>query len=122
MKTTLEIGKEEMFKAIRLLYNDYRLPRLNIKTNEWHAFFNETCKYFDNPELADNYSVALNIIIRRALNLALVDDAKEITINYLIDALQDLTVFHIFLEDIQEIQDNIRRQITEERNKKYLKK
>ena len=98
MKDTLQIGKEEMFKAIRELYNEYQLPRLNIEQNEWNAFFNTTCKYFDVPELLDDYPIALNIIIRRALNLALIDGAKEVRINYLINALCDLTVFHITRE------------------------
>lgn len=122
MKTTLEIGKEEMFKAIRELYQEYRLPRLNIKTNEWHAFFNITCAHFDNEELVDDYPIALNIIIRRAINMALVDGSNEVNIKYLIDALCDLSVFHIFTEEINEIQEAIKAQIEETNNKKIIKK
>ena len=118
MKTTLEIGKEEMFKAIRELYQEYSLPRLNIKTNEWHTFFNVTCAHFDNEELVDDYPVALNIIIRRALNLALIDGADEVTIKYLIDALCDLSVFHIYTDEINEIQETIKAQINDENERK----
>ena len=122
MKDTLQIGKEEMFKVIRELYNDYNLPRMNIATNEWHAFFNTTSSFFDIPELCEDYPVALNIIIRRALNLALIDNAKEVKIKYLIDALMDLTVFHITNEDINKIRDDINKNILETNEKKYIKK
>ena len=121
MKNTVDIGKEEMFKAIRKLYNEYNLPRLNISQNEWLAFFNLTSKIFDDKELCDDYPVALNIVIRRALNMALIDNAKEVTINYLIDALCDLSVFHIYSNEISNLQDEIKCQIEINKVKKYTK-
>lgn len=122
MKDTLQIGKEEMFKAIRELYNEYQLPRLNIEQNEWQAFFKVTAEYFDVPELFEDYPIALNIVIRRAINLALIDGAKEIKINYLIDALQDLTAFHVYQNEVEKMQDNIKKNIEEQKEKKYIKK
>ena len=124
MKNLEQIGKEEMFKAIRDLYEEYRdrLPRLNIENNEWQAFFKETSKHFNMVDLADDYPVALNIIFKQAINMALLDNAKEVTFNYIIDALSDLTIFHLFTEEIDEIKKNIKEEIQESNNKKYIKK
>ncbi len=124
MKNLEQIGKEEMFKAIRDLYEEYRdrLPRLNIENNEWKAFFKETSKHFNIVDLADDYPVALNIIFKQAINMALLDNAKEVTFNYIIDALSDLTIFHLFTEEIDEIKKNIKEEIQESNNKKYIKK
>ena len=122
MKNTIDIGKEEMFKIIRELYDKYKLPRLNISQNEWSSFFNVLGSYFDNDELRDDYPIALNLIIRRAFNLALVDSSKELTIDYIIDALKDITVFHIYSEKVTKIQNSIREKIEEANNKKGFTK
>ena len=122
MKTTIEIGKEAMFKAIRELYNDYRLPKLNISQNEWNAFFNVTGEDFDSRGISDDYTTALNIVIRRALNMALINNAKEVAIDYLINALCDLHVFHIKTSEIEKIQKEIKDKIELAKSKKYIKK
>ena len=124
MKNLEQIGKEELFKAIRKVYEEYRdrLPRLNIENNEWQAFFKETSKHFNMVDLADDYPVALNIIFKQAINMALLDNAKEVTFNYILDALSDLTIFHLFTEEIDEIKKNIKEEIQESNNKKYIKK
>ena len=124
MKNLETIGKEEMFRAIRSLYEEYRdkLPRLNIENNEWKAFFKETSKHFDMMDLEDDYPIALNIIFRRAVNMALLDNAKEVTFNYIIDGLSDLTIFHLFTEEIDKIKNNIKEDLEKSNNKKYIKK
>lgn len=122
MKTTIEIGKEAMFRAIRELYNNYRLPKLNITQNEWNAFFSVTGEAFDSREISDDYTTALNIVIRRALNMALIDNAKEVVIDYLINALCDLIVFHIQSNEIEKIKKDIKDKIELANTKELIKK
>ena len=122
MKTTIEIGKEAMFRAIRELYNNYRLPKLNISQNEWNAFFNVTGEAFDSRGISDDYTTALNIVIRRALNMALIDNAKEVVIDYLINALCDLIVFHIQSNEIEKIKKDIKDKIELANTKELIKK
>ena len=121
MKSNKEVGKREMFKAINTLYQDYKLPRIRISKEEWDIFFDITSSYFADDKQLTDYIIGVNIVIRRALNFALLDGAKEFTIDYLIKSLSDLTVCHIFLDQIKKMQEDIRNEIKNTKEKEFVK-
>ena len=117
MDNIKEIGKKEVFNAIEELYRKYQLPILSITDDEWNIFFDVMSKAFENKDSINDYLVAINIVLRRALNFAIVCDSKEFTIKYLIDALCDLTVFHIYRDEINKIQDEIKNKLNKQKIK-----
>lgn len=117
MKNIKEIGKQETFKAIDQLYQEYKLPKVSISDSEWNIFFDVTSEIFNNDNMQNDYPLAMNIILRRALNYAIIDEREEFTINYLIDGLCDLTVFHIYYEEIAKIKEEILNKINKQKIK-----
>ncbi len=125
MKTNIQIGKEEVFKKINELYQQYSLPRLNISQEEWEVFFEITSKYFEQDNQLNDYIIGLNIVVIRAMNYALLDDQKEFVMEHLIRSLTDLSVCHIYLDQVRKMQGEIRERINQDKqnnaNKHYVK-
>ena len=121
MKSNKQIGKEEMFKAIKELYSEYKLPKMNISQDEWETFFDVTSRAFIDEKRTMDYIIAVNVIIRRAINFAMIDNTKELTIDYLVRALPDMYVCHVFLDEIKKMQDEISESCKHTKEKEFVK-
>ncbi len=107
MENSLKIIKEKIFKTIDELYNTYDLPPQNITDKEWNAFFYVVESHFLANNIINELEHAINIVVRHALYYTQTTNAKEFTIEHLKMALSDLSVFHIYSNQIKVMQDEI---------------
>ncbi len=133
MRNDIESSKDRIFNILGKLYEEYKLPVLNINEAEWDSFIEVLNKRFYKKfksykkELKDSnldieYDMALNIIIRRAYNNSLLDNSTEFNLYYLMSGLTDLVVFHFSMDEINEIMDIIIKKAERKTNKKYIKR
>ena len=108
--------RTEIFKIINRFYLEYKLPPMNITDSEWDTFLDVIESHFLAHNNIDEYEYAINILIRRALNFASINSEKEFTINHLLKALQDLSVFYISEDEIIAMKEEIYEKV-----KKYKK-
>ena len=113
---------KEIFDTIENFYQEYTLPSLNIGFQDWDAFFDTLYFHFKKRKIEEDYKLALNIILRRAFNLSLMDNSKDFTIKYLILALRDLCAFKFKNNEIQAIKEEISTKIDLNKSKNYIKK
>ena len=94
----------ERFKeTIDEFYQKYKLPENVITKGEWNAFYDALSNHLKK----EDFESALNIIIRRAFNLSLLNNSDKFTLYHLILALQDLQVFNVKTDEIELIKSEI---------------
>ena len=121
MKDNKLIAKNEMYRVIGELYDNYRLPEFNISDKEINIFLDVTSKAFPSEKQKEDYIIAINIILRRAYNFAMIENAEYFTIDYLIRGLSDIYVCHVYLDDIKKMQEEITSLCKQSKKKKLVK-
>ena len=102
-----EIIKAKLINTINGFYNDYQLPPMNISDSEWNKLLDVVEAHFLVHQIMNEYEIALNIIIRRALYFAQRTGDEEFSIEHLKRALQDLVAFHIYSDEIKAMQEEM---------------
>ena len=102
-----EIIKTSLLNTINDFYKEYKLPPMNIKDNEWNKLLDVVEAHFLVHQIMNDYEIALNIIIRRALYFAQRNGDEEFNVEHLKLALQDLVAFHIYNDEIKAMQDEM---------------
>lgn len=95
--------KEEINKLIEKYYNEYKLPEMDITEAEWDAVLDNLSGKLNNNDM----TAAINIIVRKALNLAMSDDVECVGLYHVISALPDMMVFNLNDEAIKDLQNKI---------------
>ncbi len=121
MENSLKIIKEKIFKTIDELYNTYDLPPQNITDKEWNAFFYVVESHFLANNISNELEHAINIVVRHALYYTQTTNAKEFTIEHLKMALSDLSVFHIYSNQIKVMLDEINTMVNNDEKDYFTK-
>lgn len=95
--------KEEINKLIEKYYNEYKLPEMGITDAEWDALLDNLSKHLNNNDMA----TAINIIVRKTLNLSMTDDVESVGLYHVISALPDLMVLNLSEDVIKDLQNKI---------------
>ena len=101
MKNKEEI-KRELLDTINRYYSEYNLPEMSINDGEFDALIDTVYIY-----LLHDKEHALNLIIRKALNLSMMDEYNCFNMYHIIKSLDDLIVFGLKIDDIEKMKQKI---------------
>ena len=119
MRSVEEYCKGEMFRIINELQQTGILSKMNIQNYEWNAFFKVLSKYFNGARLND-FSPAMNIVMRRSVVVRDLYEEKLLNIEHIIESLIDLTPYGFQYKEIDEIKEEIRREISKNIRQKTI--
>lgn len=94
--------KEELLKIVDKYYENYKLPELKVNDGEWEALLTTITKYLPN-----NAMDAVNIVLRKAFNIALANNEGYFNLYYIVLALDDLNVFNLSTDIIHNIKNEV---------------
>ena len=96
-----EFSREDVLAIINRYYEQYNLPEMGINNGDIDSLLTNLRGCLDEYN-SNDIETAVNIIIRKAINLALLDDCDTINLYYVIRAMDDLRAFSIPEESINE--------------------
>ncbi len=101
-----EFNRDNILEIIDRYYKQYNLPEMGITNGEWDSLLDnlKVCLTENNHK---EIEAATNMIIRKAMNLAMLDNCDVITLYYIINALDDLKAFSISEETIHDLKYKI---------------
>ncbi len=106
MENNNQTIKEQIMKTIDIFYQEYKLPEMKISEGEWDALIDTLRSYFSN-QTDEAFINILNILIKRALNLVLIDNSDAFTLYHIIMAMSDLKVYHFTESGIMDIKNRV---------------
>ena len=94
--------KEELLKVIDKYYQEYKLPEFRMSDGDMDAFLNILANHFPN-KVAD----IVYVILRKAFNIAMLNNDGYFTLYYIIVSLSELAVFNVSNDEINIIKQEI---------------
>ena len=107
MENNKEMIKEEILSVIERAYKEHKLPPMSISDEEIDDLMYVVESNFLVHNKMNEYRNAMNIIIRKALYYATVDNRDAFIINHLAMALNDLSAFSIPSDEIKAMQEEL---------------
>ena len=107
MENNKESIKEELLGVIDRLYKEYKIPPMLVSNEELDDLLYVVETHFLVHDKMKEYRHAMNIIIRRALYYASVENRDGFIVNHLAMALNDLSAFNIPSDEIKAMQEEL---------------
>ena len=113
-----EFVKKELLNSIDEYYRSYKLPEYRIDDEEIDAMIDVFYNHFNENGKSILYMDAIKIVLRRALNYSMVNEADYFGLYHIIKSLNDLMSFDITEKEIEIIQNEIMMKSLENKTKK----
>lgn len=109
MQTIKNKIEKELLEYIISSYENKKLPKLYVTEKEWNAFFDTIYTKLIEKNIVDSYDTLLHVVVIRALNIALFETEKFLTLNTLLEGINDIQCFGFNTFEIKELKEEIRK-------------
>ena len=113
-----EYVKKELLNSIDEYYQSYKLPEYRVDDEEIDAMIDVFYNHFNENGKSILYMDAIKIVLRRALNYSMINDADYFGLYHILMSLNDLMSFDIAEKEIEIMQNEIMMKSLENKTKK----